>query len=62
MFGGRVDLALASYNAGEGRVIQYGHKVPPFRETQDYVRKISRRDGNPRKKVVTSPTQPTSGE
>ena len=62
MFGGRVDLALASYNAGEGRVIQYGHKVPPFRETQDYVRKISRRYGSPQKKAVTSPTQPTSGE
>ncbi len=62
MFGGRVDLALASYNAGEGRVIQYGHKVPPFRETQDYVRKISRRYGSPRKKAVTSPTQPISGE
>ena len=59
MFGGRVDLALASYNAGEGRVIQYGHKVPPFRETQDYVRKISKRYGHPRKKAVTSPTQPT---
>ena len=58
MFGGRVDLALASYNAGEGRVIQYGHKVPPFRETQDYVRKISKRYGHPRKKAVTSPTQP----
>ena len=62
MFGGRVDLALASYNAGEGRVIQYGHKVPPFRETQDYVRKISKRYGSPRKKAVTSPVQPQSGE
>ena len=62
MFGGRVDLALASYNAGEGRVIQYGHKVPPFRETQDYVRKISKRYGTPRKKAVTSPSQPSSGE
>ena len=62
MFGGRVDLALASYNAGEGRVIQYGHKVPPFRETQDYVRKISRRYGSPQKKAATSPTRPTSGE
>jgi LysM repeat protein len=45
MFGGRVDLALASYNAGEGRVIQYGHKIPPFRETQEYVRRISKRYG-----------------
>ncbi len=62
MFGGRVDLALASYNAGEGRVIQYGHRVPPFRETQDYVRKISKRYGSPRKKDVKSPNQPGSGE
>ena len=62
MFDGRVDLALASYNAGEGRVIQYGHKVPPFRETQDYVRKISRRYRSPRKNAVKSPDQPGSGE
>ena len=33
MFNGQVDLALASYNAGEGRVISYGNKVPPFQET-----------------------------
>lgn len=43
MFNGRVDLALASYNAGEGRVIQYGHKVPPFRETREYVKRIGTR-------------------
>jgi LysM repeat protein len=43
MFKGRVDLALASYNAGEGRVISYGNKVPPFQETQNYVRRINQR-------------------
>jgi soluble lytic murein transglycosylase-like protein len=43
MFKGRVDLALASYNAGEGRVISYGNKVPPFQETQNYVRRIGQR-------------------
>jgi LysM repeat protein len=43
MFQGRVDLALASYNAGEGRVLGYGNRVPPFKETRDYVKRISSR-------------------
>ncbi|MBA3713407.1 MAG: lytic transglycosylase domain-containing protein [Pyrinomonadaceae bacterium] len=38
MFGGEVHLALAGYNAGEGRVLQYGRRVPPFGETREYVR------------------------
>ena len=42
-FNGRVDLVLASYNAGEGAVVKFGHKVPPYRETRDYVRRISYR-------------------
>jgi soluble lytic murein transglycosylase-like protein len=44
-FNGRVDLVLASYNAGEGAVVKYGHRVPPYRETRDYVRRISGRYG-----------------
>jgi LysM repeat protein len=44
-FGGRVDLVLASYNAGEGAVMKYGGNVPPYRETRDYVRRIGARYG-----------------
>ncbi|MDQ1523045.1 MAG: hypothetical protein QOE47_969 [Pyrinomonadaceae bacterium] len=44
-FNGRVELVLASYNAGEGAVIKYGHRVPPYRETRNYVRLISGRYG-----------------
>jgi|GEM_PF-823590 len=43
LFNGRVDLVLAGYNAGEGAVIKYGQTVPPYKETQDYVRLISKR-------------------
>ena len=45
MFSGRVDLVLASYNAGEGAVMKYGRKVPPYRETREYVKKIGKRYG-----------------
>lgn len=45
MFGGKVELVLASYNAGEGAVLKYGRNVPPYRETQDYVKKIGKRYG-----------------
>ena len=40
-FNGRIDLVLASYNAGEGAVMKYGRRVPPYRETRNYVKRIS---------------------
>ena len=43
LFGGRVDLALAGYNAGEGAVMKYGNRIPPYAETQNYVRTIGAR-------------------
>ncbi|MFN2533413.1 MAG: transglycosylase SLT domain-containing protein [Pyrinomonadaceae bacterium] len=45
MFGGQVNLVLASYNAGEGAVMKYGRNVPPYRETREYVNTIGKRYG-----------------
>lgn len=40
-YNGRLDLALAGYNAGEGAVERHGNRVPPYKETQDYVKSIT---------------------
>jgi len=45
MFNGRIDLALAGYNAGEGAVIKYGYNIPPYDETRNYVKLIIKRYG-----------------
>jgi soluble lytic murein transglycosylase-like protein len=36
-YGSNMELALAAYNAGEDAVEHYGRRIPPFRETLDYV-------------------------
>ena len=40
LFPGRMDLALAAYNAGEGAVQRAGNQIPAFKETQNYVRTV----------------------
>lgn len=40
-FNGNVNLALAGYNAGEGAVEKSGNQVPDYKETQNYVKKIT---------------------
>ena len=54
-FSGNVELALAGYNAGEGSVDKY-HGIPPYNETQNYVRIISKRYGKTYHPVL-SPTE-----
>lgn len=42
LFPGQLELALASYNAGEGAVQRAGNRIPNYKETQDYVRTVTR--------------------
>lgn len=37
---GRLDLALAAYNAGEAAVLRHGLRIPPFVETERYVEQV----------------------
>ncbi len=40
LFNNDLKLVLAAYNAGEGAVKKYGNKIPPYKETQNYVKKV----------------------
>jgi hypothetical protein len=45
-FSGEVPLVLAGYNAGEGAVMKYSRKIPPYAETVRYVFTILNRYGS----------------
>ena len=52
---GRVELALAAYNAGPGAVKKYGGRVPPYRETQNYVARIQGTTDSPGTAATSGP-------
>lgn len=67
---GSLELALAAYNAGPRAVRRHGNKIPPYRETRNYVARISKRyaairqpSAKPGKKAaVTAGTVATTGK
>lgn len=40
LFKSNVRLAVAAYNAGENAVLKYGSKIPPYKETRTYVKRV----------------------
>ena len=63
-FRGRVDLVLAGYNAGEGNVMRFGYRVPPFRETRnscDASARATRKASRRRKAEVSRQSAASSG-
>jgi len=60
-FGGDASKALAAYNAGPGAVARYGG-VPPYAETQNYVRTIGARYAQSGAGAVTLTTKTEARE
>lgn len=46
-FAGDVELSVAAYNCGQGKVIRNGNCVPQISETKNYVKKVMRLSNNP---------------
>lgn len=63
MFTSRLDLIIASYNAGEGAVQKYKNQIPPYPETRNYVQIVTQfyhlyqPDTAPAAKLSTAPSR-----
>lgn len=68
MFDNNIPLAVAGYNAGENSVIKYNYSIPPYQETQTYVRRVignfneNRKDTNVSQNASNKPNRPASIE
>ena len=55
-------LAVAGYNAGENAVIKYDYEIPPYRETQGYVKKVFEHYQHLKKKDTSLAIKPAIGK
>lgn len=57
LFEGRLELALAAYNAGENAVFRHRLRIPPYRETREYVPAVLARYRELKEPIPAAPSR-----